>query len=273
MASRWWLAFVLLCVLALSQNGRAEVEAFRVRIVLLPGGTVSISTDDGQRFTIIGRIVALPQRLATGSQPRGTAMQKGAGQWLIQPGESQSVGLCAVEQNIPTALRTDIPGDSILFRPLTVPISVRLLIQEGRVAYSLPPGYRYRLGDVWVLQILAQTEAEATALRQSVNDSLPSEERSAVERSVQRAEKANLPVVNGTLSLEVTAKYTQSVRFVFFTVDGYPLGTSNVLPTIFRWDSTQVPDGEYVVEARAVDADGRELALVRKRLLVRNGRQ
>jgi len=265
------LLFAVQALVCLSQPAQAQVEAFRARIVLLPGGTVSISVDGGTHFTTIGRVIALPQRLSNSKLPPRTAAVQGKGLWLLQHNETQSVGLAAANVQSPTALRTDIPADSVLFRDLGSEVSVRLLQQQGRIAYSMPPGHRYRVGDVWVLQVLVQDEARAQAIRETVAAALPGESREAIKRSIQRAEKANLPVVNGILNLEVTARHSETVQFVFFTVDGYPVGTSNVLPTIFRWDSTQVADGEYVLEARAVDKDGREVALVRKRVLVKNG--
>jgi len=263
--------FAVQALACLSQPALAQVEAFRARIVLLPGGTVSISVDGGTHFTTIGRIIALPQRLSNSKLPPRTAAFQGKGLWLLQHNETQSVGLAAANIQSPTALRTDIPAESLLFRDYGQGVSARLLQQEGLIAYSLPPGHRYRVGDVWVLQVLVQDEAHAQTIREAVAAALPNESREAIKRSIQRGEKANLPVVNGILNLEVTARHSETVQFVFFTVDGYPLGTSNVLPTIFRWDSTQVADGEYVLEARAVDKDGREVALVRKRILVKNG--
>ncbi|MCS6830555.1 MAG: hypothetical protein RMM08_12370 [Armatimonadota bacterium] len=266
------VASLLLLLVALPSL--AQVEAFRARIVLLPGGTVSLSVDGGAHFTTIGRVVALPQRLApsAGLEAR-TAALKAKGSWVVQHNETQSAGLVAAGVQSPTALRTDIPADSVLFRDWGQGVSARLLYQEGRMAYSLPPGYRYRVGDVWVLQVMTANEAQAQAVRDAVAAALSKEAQDAAQRSVQRAQKDNLPVVNGTLNLEVTARYAETVQFVFFAVDGYPVGTSNVLPTIFRWDSTQVADGEYVLEARAVDRDGREVALVRRRVLVRNRAQ
>lgn len=271
----WFVVQTLVCLLFLlfALPSRAQVEVLRVRVVLLPGGTVGISIDAGAHFTTIGRVITLPQRLRDSRLPARTAAMQGKGLWLIQYSETQSVGLAANDVQSSTALRTDIPADSVLFRNWGHSVSVRLLYQEGRMAYSLPPGYRYRVGDVWVLQLMAADEAQAQQIRDAVTAALPDEARDAVLRSVQRAQKERLPVVNGTLNLEVTARYSQTVQFVFFTVDGYLVGTSNVLPTIFRWDSTQVADGEYVLEARAVDKDGREVALVRKRILVRNGAQ
>ncbi|GIV19484.1 MAG: hypothetical protein KatS3mg023_1235 [Armatimonadota bacterium] len=271
--NRSLFARVLVCVLLLCMvlPLPAQVEAFRVRIVLLPAGTIGISVDGGAHFTTIGRVTTLPQRLGDSRLPARTAVIQDKGLWVIQHNETQSVGLAADGVQSSTALRTDIPVGSVLFRDFGTKISARLMLQEGQVAYSMPPSYRYKLGDVWVLQVLAEDDASALPIREAVTTALPKESLEAVQRSIQRGEKANLPVVNGTLNLEVTARYAETVKFVFFTVDGYLVGTSNVLPTIFRWDSTQVADGEYVLEVRAMDKDEREVALVRKRILVRNG--
>ncbi len=263
-------ALIVTLLVALVPMATAQEEAFRVRLVLLPGGTVSVSVDGGARFTTIGRIVALPQRQNSSRLPARTAVLSGNGMWQLQYDEERSVALAASGVSAPHALRTDIPIQSVLFRPLRGGAQVRLLYQEGRLAFSLPPGYRYRVGDVWVLQVLAPDAEQAGEIRRAVTAVLPEEAQDAIRRSVQRAEREKLPVVEGVLNLEVTARYAERVQFVFLTVDGYPVGTANVLPTVFRWDSTQVADGEYVLEARAVDREGRELALVRKRVLVRN---
>ncbi|MGQ9486948.1 MAG: Ig-like domain-containing protein [Armatimonadota bacterium] len=266
------LVVLLLFLFALARSP-AEQEAVRFRLALLPGGTVSVSTDGGERYTVIGRITALPSRLTTGYHPPATAVLQSDTAWFIQHNEREAVQLVPSGTKDVAALVTDAPKDSLLFSPLLRDCTARLMLQEGRVAYSLPPGYRYKVGDVWVIQITAKDETQQAEIVQFVNERLGTEAQQAVQRSVARARREKLPVVNGTLNLEVTAKYAEQVKFVFFAVDGMLLGTSNVLPTVFRWDSTQVPDGEYVIEARAVDSDQRDLALVRKRVLVRNGKE
>lgn len=266
------LVATLLILFAL-QCSQAEQEAIRLRLALLPGGTVSVSTDGGERYTVIGRITALPSRLTTGKQPSATASLQSETVWFIQHNEREAVKLALSGTKDVSALITDMPKDSLLFSPLLRGCTARLMLQEGRVAYSLPPGYRYKVGDVWVIQITAKDETQQAEIVRFVTERLGDEARQAVQRSVARAQREKLPVVNGTLNLEVTARYAEQVKFVFFAVDGTLLGTSNVLPTMFRWDSTQVPDGEYVIEARAIDSDHRDLALVRKRVLVRNGKE
>lgn len=261
----------LLCLLLCAARVvGAEVEIARIRVTLLPGGTIGVSRNGGQDYTIIGRITALPSRLTTGKQPAATASLQPAAAWFIQHNEQQGVRLVPAGTKDAFALITDLPRDSLLFNLPLEGCTVRLLLQEGRVAYSMPPGYRYKIGGVWVIQVLATDDSQQAKLHRFITERLPAESRQAIERSLARAQREKLPVVNGVLNLEVTAKFAENVKFVFFSVDGTLLGTSNVLPTVFRWNSTQVPDGEYVIEARAVDADNRELALVRKRVLVRN---
>lgn len=269
---RLWLALQLVaCFLLSIPSAYSQVEAFRARIVLMPGGTVSISIDNGAHLIPIGRVLAMPQRpVTTERTTSGKASLYRPNMWWLQYHESQGIGLAAAGVRSTGALLTDIPGDSVLFRPQHPLLSARLLLQEGRVAYTLPPNYRYRLGDVWVVQAIAPDEATAQAIREAIQRTLPSEAEAAAQRSILRGEDEKLPVVRGVLSLEVTARHAENVQYVFFAIDGNALGTSNILPTVFRWDSTQVNDGEYVVEARAVDKEGRELALVRRKILVRN---
>lgn len=259
-----------LLVLLAMVDSQAGVDTLRVRLVLLPGGTISVSTDCGGRYTVIGRITTLPSRLTTGNHPPATAVLHSDTAWLIQHNEREAVKLVPSGTKDVSALVTDMPKDSLLFSPLLRNCTARLMLQEGHVAYSLPPGYRYMAGDVWVIEVQTKNETQRAQIVQYIVEHLDSEAQHATQRSVARAQREKLPTVNGTLNLEVTARYAEGVRFVFFAVDGTVHGTSNVLPTMFRWDSTQVPDGEYVIEARAVDSDNREMALVRKRVLVRN---
>ncbi len=57
--------------------------------------------------------------------------------------------------------------------------------------------------------------------------------------------------------------------YVAFYVDGELKGITNSAPYSFNWNTTQVPDGEYVIEAQAQDAGSQPLSSTRTKNLGR----
>jgi len=53
-------------------------------------------------------------------------------------------------------------------------------------------------------------------------------------------------------------------------VEGAPRGFTNVAPFALTWDTRRVPDGEYLLEAEALDSAGGIIAGTRRRVYVLN---
>jgi len=65
---------------------------------------------------------------------------------------------------------------------------------------------------------------------------------------------ASNTVVSGTVSVSVEASDDTGVTQVVLYVNGQAVGTDQVAPYEFNWDSTQVSDGNATITARAYDA-------------------
>lgn len=70
-----------------------------------------------------------------------------------------------------------------------------------------------------------------------------------------------------TINIAVTDART---RFIVFYVDGSFKAMSNTAPFSFTWNTTDSPDGEYVLEARAEDENASPLTSTRQRVWVDN---
>lgn len=79
-------------------------------------------------------------------------------------------------------------------------------------------------------------------------------------------------IVNGILSLTATPPNAGEISYVRLLVDGRPRGFTNVQPFTLSWDTTTLPDGEYVVEAQALDQNGIILNTSARRVYVLNGK-
>lgn len=90
------------------------------------------------------------------------------------------------------------------------------------------------------------------------------------ERRLIAAKAGQVPIVNGVLTINASPTNSDDVAFVRFSVEGTPRGFTNVYPFKLTWDTTRVPDGEYLVEAEAMDAGGVVIATSRRRVYVLN---
>jgi hypothetical protein len=79
-------------------------------------------------------------------------------------------------------------------------------------------------------------------------------------------------VVRGkkTINIAVTDPRT---KFIVFYVDGTFEAMSNTSPYSFTWDTSDTPDGEYVLEARAEDENAFPLLTTRTKVWVDNSHQ
>jgi hypothetical protein len=85
-----------------------------------------------------------------------------------------------------------------------------------------------------------------------------------------RAKRGDMPIVNGLLAINANPTNRANVAYVRFNVEGVPRGFSNVVPFTLTWDTTRYPDGEYLVEAEALDAGGGVIASTRRKVFVDN---
>jgi hypothetical protein len=84
------------------------------------------------------------------------------------------------------------------------------------------------------------------------------------------ARAGRLPIVKGVLTVNANPTNRRGVAFVRLRIEGVPRGFTNVSPFALSWDTRTVPDGEYLVEADAMDDAGAVLATTQRRVFVLN---
>lgn len=118
----------------------------------------------------------------------------------------------------------------------------------------------------------------ATAFRLNLPKQEPARITTAIAQAVETYRKyrydaaraGRIPMVSGTLTINANPTNAANVSFVRFSVEGTPRGFTNVSPFTLTWDTTRVPDGEYLVEAEALDEAGHTIATTRRRVYVHN---
>jgi len=92
-------------------------------------------------------------------------------------------------------------------------------------------------------------------------------------RAAEAAARAGHSLVErGAISFSVAAS-DRRTAFIAFYRDGEFAGITNSVPYTFRWDTREVPDGEYVIEAEAQDAGNQLLSTTRTKIFVDNTRR
>ncbi len=89
-------------------------------------------------------------------------------------------------------------------------------------------------------------------------------------RRLAAARRGEIPLVSGRLSVNANPTNAKNVAFVRLWVEGEPKGFTNAAPFNLTWDTTRYPDGEYLIEAEALDSGGAVLARTHRRVYVLN---
>lgn len=90
--------------------------------------------------------------------------------------------------------------------------------------------------------------------------------------ALAQARAGKIAVERGRISLDAHSADARA-KYVAFYVDGAFKALTNARPFSFQWDTTDSPDGEYVVEARSQDENSAPLSVTRTRIWVDNARR
>ncbi len=85
------------------------------------------------------------------------------------------------------------------------------------------------------------------------------------------AQAGKMPVERGRVTINAVANDPKT-KYVAFYVDGSFEGLTNSAPYSFLWNTREVPDGEYMMEARAEDDNNTVLSVTRTKVWVDNAR-
>lgn len=86
------------------------------------------------------------------------------------------------------------------------------------------------------------------------------------------AQAGKIPVERGRVTINAVANDPQT-KYVAFYVDGFFAGLTNSAPYSFLWNTKEFADGEYMMEARAEDANNAVLSVTRTKVWVDNAHQ
>jgi hypothetical protein len=146
-------------------------EVYRLRFVNRPGGSVEVSTDRGESWEELGKVTRPATAPAPGSAvltavPAGSVAGVGPTALLLRlPSAAGSNRVLRVlargEPGNASALGTDIPERTSLFRILAPPIGSRIYLEpETGTARPLPGNYVPRPGDRLVIVAAGETEGD-----------------------------------------------------------------------------------------------------------------
>ncbi len=167
-----------------------------------------------------------------------------------------------IDQTAPTVMITS-PTNTVInddsFDVVTVPADsngiaeVQINVDGVRVATLSAAPWSYRVtglspGNHSVLVTAVDGAGNsATAGVQTTTDELPTVAITAPTGGAQ---------VQGIVTVSATAMDDVSIQQVVFSVNGVSLGTDRSAPYDASWDTTNLPDGSYILEAVATDSRG-----------------
>jgi hypothetical protein len=260
-------------------------------------GRVEVSADGGAHYVLIGRVlkpatatvsekVAMTPSSVLRSRSDGIAFSVLPGQILKLRPQTVSMPPAAGRKHHPlppaylpsepSAIVTTLEPGKGLFGALLPPFRCPVRLQNG--ADNLTPfadAYAPTEEDVFVFLVSlpdatggvpAEAKAKETLLRH-----IEQMRQTYAATSTARARAAKR-LVSGTLTLnaKLPANEPDPIAAVTFAIDGNVVAAENTPPFSHAWDTHQVPDGEHVVEIRALNGRGSLLTRVLALIVVQN---
>lgn len=187
----------------------------------------------------------------------------------------------------PAAIITNIPPHTGLFGfkdlPLPTGTQVRLETDRGKLQ-PFPTLYTPAPDDVYVFLV---TEKEIKKEMQTssppgasdggidaMNAAVVAMGENYLQESVARARQEHRTPVDGILKLKLKLPKGEPdpIVYVSYSIDGHIVGSQNIVPFDFEWDTRQVTDGEHLLEIRACNLNLQVITWKRTLITVWNRR-
>ena len=272
----------------------SSVETYRLRVENAEYGRIELSVDGGEHFMLVGRVI----KAATAAAPEpasrpacsivrgsgdGLAFTVAQGQVLkLLPAPAGRSGAKAPD----CAMVTDLRPRTGLLGDYCPPAGTDLLQQVGHGPLRPYPdgltpsedtvfAFRVTLPSVLGPSAVARTgapDAAALARLAECRKGLAELAHEYAERSVERARDARRSVVSGVVALRarLPAGEPEPIAAVTYSIDGDVVSAQNVFPSTYGWDTTKLPNGEHVIEIRALSKHATVVTRVRALVLVMN---
>ena len=121
------------------------------------------------------------------------------------------------------------------------------------------------LADVTALRLVRDSPADALWREAQVRIA----EKEYAAQALADARAGRSLIERGEVTFSAAAP-DRRTAFVAFYLDGELRGITNTAPYSFNWNSTDVPDGEYVIEAQAQDVNNQPLSSSRTKIWIDN---
>ncbi|HLJ55896.1 MAG TPA: hypothetical protein VKT77_12730 [Chthonomonadaceae bacterium] len=267
-------------------------ETYRLRVENARFGRIELSVDGGEHFLLVGRVLkpaslAAPDRAAkepgvvVRSSADGIAFSIAPGQVLkLLPAPAHPTRAKVAD----CAIATDIRPAAAPFGDLGPAIGGAVLQQVGNAPWShypsgLTPTDETVFGFIVALPGLCADGASHAPPGPSVMAKLADARKRLTEQCARYAEGAasratenGRSIVSGKVLLraKVPEGEPEPITAVSYSINGDVVSMQNTLPSEYYWDTTRLPNGEYVVEIRGYSARASVVSRVRALVVVKN---
>jgi hypothetical protein len=230
---------------------------------------VEVSTDEGKTWTLFSRVQKAAQSPAEGGAFVTPSIERAGGN-----GIAFSIGgrrLVRILPDLPanykngSAIVVSNTSSAGIFKEMLPPIgaSVRQVIAKREV--DLPADYIPRDGDIFVIRAV-QSALPPDKLAEQIK-SLGARYNEAIANRLRAQGKKP---TNGTLTVTVNLAAGEKLSALTYYLDGEVVAIQNQPPFQLKLDTRRWPNGEHVLEARAVDTNGAVVTQKKTLLFVEN---
>jgi hypothetical protein len=266
-------------------------DTYRLRVQNALFGRVEVSIDNGEHFHLIGRVTRTAAAPAPDAQARaagtivrssgdGIAFSLGPGQILkLLPAAADprtKIPLCAIV--------TDLKARSGIFGEFLAPPGTAAQVRVAHGAWRpVPDGFALGDDDGFAFTVTVPTvqgAADASGPPELAALARLAEARRLISglcdqyaaQALMRAHDAKHAVVSGVVILrpKLPAGEPEPITAITYSVDGDIVSAQNILPSEYGWDTTRLPNGEHVVEIRALSKYATVITRVRTLVFVNN---
>lgn len=260
-----------------------------LRVENIPLGRVEVSADGGAHYRLVGRVVKSAKQpdVDRGADRAGFVLRSGAEglAFAVAPGQALKLFPLPVPHIrkkrgktfvIPTpqeksGVYTDLPAKTGVFgelRPVrNSPVQVES--DTGRLQ-PFPDIFTTEERNVFVFILTAPEtpNPKSPAVREQIDALADAYDAGAVAR----ARDAHRLIVSGvwTLRAKLPPNEPDPIVYVSYLVDDDTVATQNTAPFAFGWDTKNVPNGEHLIEIRALNSLGALVTHVRALVVVNN---
>lgn len=273
----------------------APTETYRLRVENALYGRIEVSLDGGERYLLLGRVrqpafVTVPDKTAL--KPGVVLRSSGEG-LAIAVGVGQALKILPMELNRRTltgkttagAILTDAEPRKGFFNDLLSPVGSLVQLQlSPRVLRPFSEGYAPASDDVFVFPVTLAYPApkDETAPKpddpryiawlDGIKKRWEAVAQEYAEQSMARARASKRTVVSGMLTLraKLPAGEPEPITAVEYSIDGDIVASQTTFPSMFGWDTRRVPNGEHVIEIRALSKYHSIITKVRALVVVQN---